>query len=273
MYGKHFASTYTGSMFGAGPELFAVWGYVIANTVESQIELNPIAIAPALGMTPEAVARCINKLCEPDPNSRSKVADGCRLIREGQFAYHVPNHNSYRLVRDEQDRREYNRLKKAEGRSRGVNTRVKKSIRVSSVSANTEADTEADTEAKVKDILVAATVTDNVFDEAWALYPRRGGSNPKRDALHAWRARIGERVVAGEMLAGVRRYRAFCERTGKVGSEYVMQARRFFGPARPFAESWETPTDPDAWKRDPTQFRPGESDEAYILRTSRGNGR
>lgn len=162
MWGKHFASTYTGSMYGAGPELFAVWGYVIANTVASQVELNPLHVGPALGMTPEAVARCIATLCAPDPNSRSKRAEGRRLVREGQFAYFVPNHMDYRAVRDEQDRRAYNRKKKAEGRARGVNTwatqqtapppvngDVKLSRRMSSMSAKAEAEAEADTESGV----------------------------------------------------------------------------------------------------------------------------
>ncbi|HEX9239228.1 MAG TPA: hypothetical protein VF910_01060 [Candidatus Bathyarchaeia archaeon] len=148
MFGKFFASTFTGSMVGAGPEMFAVWGYVVANTVASQVELNPRHLASLIGMTPEAVIKCIERLCGPDPESRSKKANGRRLIREGEFAYFVPNHEAYRAVRDEQDRREYNRIKKAEGRSRGVNTRVKRSIRVSSVSAKAEAEAEAEAEIK-----------------------------------------------------------------------------------------------------------------------------
>src|SRR5437764_3418159 len=156
-FGKFFASTLTGSMVGSGPELVAVWGYVIANTVDSQVELNPRHVAGLLGMSPEAVQQCIERLCTPDPESRSKVADGRRLIREGEFAYFVPNHAAYRAVRDERDRREYNRLKKAEGRARGVNVRVKKSKRVnarvkrstreSTVSAQAEAEAEAETTA------------------------------------------------------------------------------------------------------------------------------
>ncbi len=147
MFGKFFASTFTGSMVGAGPEMFAVWGYVVANTVASQVELNPRHLASLIGMTPEAVTKCIERLCGPDPESRSKKANGRRLIREGEFAYFVPNHEAYRAVRDEHDRREYNRIKKAEGRSKGVNTRVKRSTRVSSVSAQAEAEAEAEAEA------------------------------------------------------------------------------------------------------------------------------
>ncbi len=151
MFGKFFASAFTGSMFGAGPDVFAVWGYVIAHTVNSQVELNPRPIAAAIGMSEERVSAAIELLCAPDTRSRNKDHEGRRLIREGEYAYFVPSHERYRAIRDENDRREYNRTKKAEGRARGVNTRVKESIRVSSVSAQAEADTEAEADTKEDD--------------------------------------------------------------------------------------------------------------------------
>ena len=76
------------------------------------------------------------------------------------------------------------------------------------------------------------------FDLAFAAYPARCGSNPKRDALQAWNARIAEGVSASEMQAGAERYAAFIVATGKAGSEFVMQAVRFFGKSRHFAEAW-----------------------------------
>lgn len=154
MWGKFFASAFTGSMTGAGLNVFAVWGYVIANAVNSQVELNPKMLAPILGTTEGEVVTAIKYLCEPDPHSRSPAANGRRIIQEGAFAYHVVNHQAYRAIRDEQDRREYNREKKAEGRAKGVNvtpsrrvnTSVKRSIARSTRSAQAEAET--DTEAE-----------------------------------------------------------------------------------------------------------------------------
>lgn len=133
MYGKFFASTFTGSMFGAGPDVFAVWGYVIANAVESQVELNPALLAAVIGTSPERISAAIEKLCAPDPLSRTKTHDGKRLIREGEYAYNVPNLLAYRSIRNEEERREYNRVKKAEQRERD---KVKDSvIDMSAVSA------------------------------------------------------------------------------------------------------------------------------------------
>ena len=149
MYGKFFASTFTGSMYGAGADVFAVWAYVIANTHDSQVELNPRLLAASIGMTADRAEVAIAYLAAPDTNSRSKVSEGRRLIREGEFAYHVPNFAAYRRVRNEEDRREYNRVKKAEERQRraDVKTPVNDCQRLSSVSAKTETETEAEAEA------------------------------------------------------------------------------------------------------------------------------
>lgn len=118
MYGKHYASMYTGSMYGAGTTVFAVWGYVIGNAINSQVELNPAMLANSLGGGVDEITAAIEYLCSPDPNSRSKADEGRRLIQEGQFAFRVVNHDTYKVIRNEEERREYNRQKKAEQRER-----------------------------------------------------------------------------------------------------------------------------------------------------------
>jgi len=149
MYGKYFASTFTGSLMGAGANVFAVWGYVIANTTGGQVELNPRLLAAVLGMSVAEVAKAIDYLAAPDPESRSKIEEGRRLIREGEFCYRVPNFATYRAIRNEDDRREYNRQKQAEHRSR-VKARVIDSQSLSSVSAHAETETETETEAETE---------------------------------------------------------------------------------------------------------------------------
>ncbi len=108
MFGKFFASTFTGSMVGAGLNVFAVWGYVIANTrIDGTIELNPALIAATLGCKLKEVEDAIKKLSAPDPNSRSKKEDGRRLIQKAPFLYFVPTYSDYRSIRDDEARREY----------------------------------------------------------------------------------------------------------------------------------------------------------------------
>ena len=123
MYGKHFASMYSGSMVGSGALTFAVMGYVIANqqpdkTIGSQVELNPKLLALILGEKESDVLKTIEFLCSPDPTSRTKEADGRRLIRVGQFDYQVVNGPKYLAIRHEENRRESNRINKALNRAR-----------------------------------------------------------------------------------------------------------------------------------------------------------
>ena len=149
MFGKHFASMYTGSMLGAGPDVFAVWGYCIANAANGQVELNPQHLALLIGMDRAATERAIEYLCAPDSRSRSKTEDGRRLVREGEYAYRLPNWEAYRKVRNEEDRRTYNREAQRRHRS-GVKDRVIDGQSPSTLSAQAEAETE--TEAKDKDL-------------------------------------------------------------------------------------------------------------------------
>lgn len=118
MYGKAYESMYTGSMLGAGCNVFAVWNYVIAKTQRSVIELNPKLIAVILGGSEKEIVEAIEYLCRPDAESRSKEEDGRKMIREGQFQYRVVNWAAYQRIRDANDLKEYNRVKQAEYRAR-----------------------------------------------------------------------------------------------------------------------------------------------------------
>lgn len=64
------------------------------------------------------------------------------------------------------------------------------------------------------------------------------GDNPKRKALHAWRARLREGATVEEITAGVERYAAFVRQAGKEHTEFVKQAATFFGPNNAFREPW-----------------------------------
>ncbi len=118
MFGKFFASAFTGSMAGAGPDVFAVWGYVIAHAWNGQVELNPLLVGAQIGMSQESVSSALDILCSPDPQSRNPEEDGRRLIREGSFLYSVVSHSIYRRISSKDDLRSYNRTKQQESRAR-----------------------------------------------------------------------------------------------------------------------------------------------------------
>ena len=105
-------------MVGAGLNVFAVWNYVIAKTRFGTIELNPKLVAAVLGGTVEEVNRAIEFLCAPDPESRSKLEGGARMVKEGQFQYRVVNWVEYQTIKSETALKEYNRRKQQEYRAR-----------------------------------------------------------------------------------------------------------------------------------------------------------
>ena len=85
------------------------------------------------------------------------------------------------------------------------------------------------------------------FEVSWKTYPKRAGSNPKKAAYKAWKARGAEAVF--DMNLGTCKYANFCKATGKIGTEYVMQAKTFFGPDRHYLEDWNLPApDKKPWK-------------------------
>lgn len=81
------------------------------------------------------------------------------------------------------------------------------------------------------------------FENCWAEYPKRSGSNDKKAAFRAYGARLKEGHAPADILAGVKRYAAWCRHTGKVNTETVKQAATFFGPADPpdFTLDWRAP--------------------------------
>ena len=80
------------------------------------------------------------------------------------------------------------------------------------------------------------------FEQTWKIYPARSGGNSKPTAYSAWKARRKEGATAEALHAGTQRYAAFCEATGKLGTEYVKQACTFFGPGQHFREAWKIPS-------------------------------
>lgn len=108
---------YEGSMYGAGIAVFAVWGYVIAHTKGSCVELNPRKLADTLGGKIEEIEKAIEFLTRPDPQSRFKEQGGRRMVKEGEFQYFLPSWEHYRKIRNAEEWRDYNTAKQRQYRA------------------------------------------------------------------------------------------------------------------------------------------------------------
>ena len=94
------------------------------------------------------------------------------------------------------------------------------------------------------------------FQAMWADdYPKRAGNNPKLEAFDAFSARMKEGSTMKELRDGVLRYAGHCAATGKTGTEYVMQARTFFGPSKPYEQDWTIPASQVKLPRDDEQLQ------------------
>ncbi len=78
------------------------------------------------------------------------------------------------------------------------------------------------------------------------IYPSRGGANqPWARARKAINARLREDHTWEQILEGATRYARFCEITGKVETETVMQAATFCGrDTLGFTQPWTIPRKP-----------------------------
>lgn len=85
--------------------------------------------------------------------------------------------------------------------------------------------------------LAANAAYSDEFERIWSLYPKRTGDNPKKAAYQHFKARLKTDPLH-TIEAGVLRYARYCEATDKTGTEFVMQAKRFFGTSKPYLNEW-----------------------------------
>lgn len=108
------------------------------------------------------------------------------------------------------------------------------------------------------------------FEALWQLYPKRIGTNSKRKAYKCYQSRIKEGHEYEIIYNGTKRYLHFCDKTGKTGTEFVLQAATFYGISCHFEEEWELPQPKETLQQRGERLgitaRPGESWEAYEKR-------
>ena len=181
MFGKIYESTFTGSMFGGGAALFAVWAYVVANTKpDNMVELNPTMLAAIIGSSVESVEDAIARLCAPDPQSRTKHLDGRRLLPKGEFIYFVINAQKYRSLPNDKERREYFKEKQRESRERKrvrSQTGMSSGVKAGQSLSNTQYSESESVQSTSNDVL--CTVDSQFFIEKiaaiYAAYPLKVG--------------------------------------------------------------------------------------------------
>ena len=121
MYAKLFSSLYQGTLRGRSDELLVFTNLLAFCDQHGFVDKHWQAIADETGLTPERVKAAIISLESPDSESRSPEMDGCRITRMDEhraWGWQVTNYGKYRAIRNEDDRREQNRLAQQRWRER-----------------------------------------------------------------------------------------------------------------------------------------------------------
>ena len=120
------------------------------------------------------------------------------------------------------------------------------------------------------------TVSDADIQLLKAQYPKLAGEQSWDKAKSALQDRLKEGYEMPEILAGVKRYKRFCDLEGRTETKYVKFASTFFGPDKHFLGLWApsrsgtdgSPTSPtiEDLPEDQRCKRPNESDAEFDKR-------
>jgi hypothetical protein len=147
VYAKLFTSIYQGTLRGNSHGLLVFTNLLAHCDKLGVVDMHPRAIAEEVGLTVEQVRAALDELEAPDDESRSPENEGRRIVRldsHRAWGWTVVNYTKYRAIRDEDDRREQNRL----SQERWRNKHKPQSAAVSQdkpQSAHTEAEAYTDT--------------------------------------------------------------------------------------------------------------------------------
>ena len=121
MYAKLFTSIYQGTLRGNSHGLLVFTNLLAHCDKEGVVDMHPKGIAEEVGLSIEQVKVALIELESVDEESRSHEENGRRIIRVDEhraWGWRVVNYAKYRAIRDEDDRREQNRLSQARWREK-----------------------------------------------------------------------------------------------------------------------------------------------------------
>lgn len=121
MYCKLFTSIYQGTLRGRSDEILVFTNLLAHSDREGVVDKHPRAISEDVGLPLKRVNAALVALESEDSESRSPENEGRRIIRLDEhraWGWHITNYAKYRAIRNEDDRRESNRLAQARWREK-----------------------------------------------------------------------------------------------------------------------------------------------------------
>jgi hypothetical protein len=204
VYAKLFTSIYQGTLRGDSHGLLVFTNLIAHADSAGHVDIHPRAIADEVGLSLEQVRAALLKLEAPDEESRSPELEGRRIVRLNEhrdWGWQVVNYLKYRAIRDEEDRREQNRLAQQRWRERKNGTSTVSEV--SSVSRDKPIQKQKqkqDTEAETKTHTPGASAGTAGFALFWAAYPRK---TARAQALKAFEKLAPSTDLLDEIIVAV----------------------------------------------------------------------
>jgi hypothetical protein len=229
MYAKLFTSIYQGTLRGNSHGLLVFTNLLAHCDKDGIVDIHPRAIAEEVGLTPDQVRDALLVLESPDDESRSPEEQGRRIVRLDEhraWGWRVVNYLKYRAIRNEDDRREQNRLSQARWREKNKPASANVSQRKTQ-SAHTEADAEA---------LNTVSASADAFTAFWAAWPKHPRKVARRQCEKKFNAALSDGVNSAAIMAAVERAKA-SEDWRKDGGAFIPAPMTWLNQAR-----WEAPS-------------------------------
>ena len=124
MFGKIFSSIYDGTLGEDWRALITFQQFIILANKDGIVDKTPTALSRHTGIPIEHIKAGIEILESDDTHSRTPDHNGKRIIRlddERPWGWYIVNHQKYREIRSEEDRKEYMRNYMKERREKEKN--------------------------------------------------------------------------------------------------------------------------------------------------------
>lgn len=137
VYGKIFASMFSGSLYGDWEAIVTLTVMVVLADKHGDVDMTPEVLSARTSIPLDIIRRGIASLEAPDPKSRTPDDEGRRILRVSDtrdWGWRITNYNHYREMRCADERREYLRQHQSTRRAKLKEVNVDSGLQVSTLS-------------------------------------------------------------------------------------------------------------------------------------------
>ena len=230
MYGKIFESIYEGSLYGHWEAIVTFQAMIVLANEDGELDMTPQALAGKTSIPIHVIKAGLAILQKPDPDSRSPLHEGRRIIplEEGRaFGWQIVNYTHYRNLASREDKKRADRDRVAEKRSRKINDVADCRNDSQKVADVAHTDTNTNTELDLDRPIGPAYVTTS-FDSFWDSYPKKVA---KEAARKAWRKINPSAALANLILEAIDKHKTTQKWQDK-GGEFIPHAATWLNQRR-----------------------------------------